>query len=118
MTCPFQRCGGFARVRTIVAAFYDRVLESEIAGPYFEDADMKALMDHQTLLIAEIMGGPAETANRRLKVAHARFRIDQAAFDEVVGLLHQTLVEQELAAEDIDRIIANIEARAPYIVSA
>ncbi len=118
MSCPFQRCGGFARLRTVVAAFYDHVLDSDIAGPYFGDADMTALMHHQTRFIAEVMGGPAETGNQRLRAAHARLRIDRSAFDEVVGLLQQTLIDHELPAEDIDIILANIEARAPYIVSA
>ncbi|MEM1045903.1 MAG: group 1 truncated hemoglobin [Pseudomonadota bacterium] len=118
MSCPFQRCGGFARLRTVVAAFYDRVLDSDIAGPYFEEANMMALMDHQTRFVAEVMGGPAETSNQRLRAAHGRLRIDRAAFDAVVGLLQQTLIDHELAAEDIDIILANVEARAPYIVSA
>jgi hypothetical protein len=55
----FERYGGFAKISKIVSDFYGRVLDSPIMGPYFEESDMKRLIDHQTKFIASIMGGPA-----------------------------------------------------------
>ncbi len=39
----FDRYGGFASVSKIVMAFYDRALDSEFIGEYFENSDMKTL---------------------------------------------------------------------------
>lgn len=57
MATMFDRYGGFTSVSKIVMSFYDKVLDSETVGPYFEDIDMKALIDHQTKFIAQVMGG-------------------------------------------------------------
>jgi truncated hemoglobin YjbI len=52
----FERLGGFARVRLIIAAFYDQVLETESLGAYFARADTRRLIDHQTKFMAQLMG--------------------------------------------------------------
>lgn len=53
----FDKYGGFAAVSKLVMAFYDRILDSDQVGGYFEDIDMKRLIDHQTKFVASIMGG-------------------------------------------------------------
>jgi hemoglobin len=46
-------------------AFYDRVLNSDVIGAYFDDIDMRQLIDHQTKFISQGMGGPATSPGRR-----------------------------------------------------
>jgi truncated hemoglobin YjbI len=58
MATLFDKYGGFAMVSKIVMDFYDRVLESEIAGPFFDGIDMRRQIDHQTKFIAQILGAP------------------------------------------------------------
>jgi hypothetical protein len=41
----FDRYGGFANLSKVVMAFYDKVLDSEIIGDYFEYVDMRRLID-------------------------------------------------------------------------
>jgi len=36
----FDRYGGFAKLSKVVMAFYDKVLDSDVVGDYFEDIDM------------------------------------------------------------------------------
>lgn len=62
-TSVFERCGGFAAVRKVVSAFYDKVLDSPILEPHFENIDMRRLIDYQTKFIASAMGGPAKFAS-------------------------------------------------------
>ena len=45
-TTLFERYGGFAAVSKVVLAFYDRVLDDEQVGPYFDDVDLPKLIDH------------------------------------------------------------------------
>ena len=61
----FERCGGFTTVRKVVAAFYDKVLDSPSLSRHFANVDMRALIDHQTKFITYVMGGPASFAIRR-----------------------------------------------------
>ena len=54
----FEKYGGFAKISRIVAAFYDKVLDSPRLSPFFEGTSMKRQIDHQTKFIASLMGGP------------------------------------------------------------
>jgi hemoglobin len=113
---PFQRHGGFAFASKLVLAFYDRVIESDLTGPYFEGVDMRRLVDHQTRFVAQIMGGPAGHTNEALERAHAHLSIDDAAFDGMAAILEDTLEDFDIGCEDIRAILAEIERRRPWIV--
>ena len=117
MSSMFERYGGFASVSKVVMAFYDKVLDSDIAGPYFEDIDMKALIDHQTKFVAQVMGGPVEYTTDVLRSVHAKHRIDKKAFDEVAMLMRETLEDFEFDPADIKKILDEITRHSPYIVS-
>ena len=114
----FERYGGFATVSKVVMAFYDKVLDSDVIGDYFEDIDMPALSDHQTKFIAMAMGGPASYTNDTLRQVHAGLEIDTTAFNEAVALLQQTLEEFEVQPEDIGVIIEDVRGRGQYIIGA
>ena len=114
----FDRYGGFSSVSKIVMAFYDKVLDSDIIGDYFEHVELPDLIDHQTKFIASVMGGPASYTNEVLQRVHAHLGIDVAAFEEMVTLLRETLEEFELEPHDIDLIVQDIRGRSSYIISA
>jgi len=118
MATMFERYGGFATVSKIVISFYDKVLDSDIVGPYFDDIDMRALIDHQTKFVAQVMGGPVEYTNEVLQSVHAKHNIDVEAFREVSSLLKETLEEFEFAPSDIRQILNEVKMRSPYIVTS
>jgi len=112
----FSRYGGFAKVSRIVSDFYGRAVESKILSPYFEDVDMRALMDHQTKFIASMMGGPASFTNEHLARVHERLNIDDEAFDEMRLTLRETLEDHDMAETDIGVVIGEVTSRKRYIV--
>lgn len=118
MASMFERYGGFANVSKVVMAFYDKMLDSDIAGPYFDHTDMKQLIDHQTKFIAQVMGGPVSYSNEALKGVHQNMEIDREAFDEVARLLQETLEDFDFSSEDVKQIIGDVQGRASYIISA
>ena len=113
----FQRYGGFATISRVVMAVYDKVLDSEVIGPYFENVDMRRLMDHQTKFISSVLGGPASYSNEALRQLHAHLDVTAAAFEEMIALFKDTLEDFEFEAEDIAYIVDDLESRRPYIVS-
>jgi hemoglobin len=113
----FERYGGFAKISRIVSDFYDKVLESPILSPYFQETDMKRQIDHQTKFVASLMGGPASYTNEELERLHARFKIDDRAFSEMASLLRETLEDFGLDDYDVDTIIDGISSRKRFIVS-
>ena len=114
----FERYGGFATISKVVMAFYDKALDPDVIGDYFEEIGMPQLIDHQTKFIAMAMGGPASYTNEMLRQVHASLEIDTPAFNETVSLLQQTLEEFEVQPEDVNVIIEDFRNRAQYIIGA
>jgi hemoglobin len=115
METLYTRFGGPAAVSRLVFAFYDRVLQSRRLAPYFGGIDMRRLIDHQAKFLSSVMGGPASYSDAQLQEVHAHLAIDDAAFDEMVGLLTATLKDFDLPPDDIDRVVADILARRAHI---
>jgi hemoglobin len=113
----FERYGGFAKVRRIVSEFYERVLDSPILRPYFEDMDMRSLVDHQTMFVASLMGGPASYTNEALQRIHARLGVTDQAFMEMVKTFRETLEEFEFDEGDVSTLYRDMLSRKAFIVS-
>lgn len=112
----FERYGGFGKLHKIVMSFYDKVLDSDVMGSFFDGVDMRRLIDHQTKFISQVMGGPATYSNEMLAQIHAHLAIDNEAFDEMHSLLRETLEEFDLEPKDIEYLISEIKARRQWIV--
>jgi len=113
----FDRYGGFASVHKLVFSFYDKMLDSDIVAPYFENTDMARLVDHQTKFVSQVMGGPVTYTNEVLDQVHRRLNIDQKALNEMARLLEETLLEDGVESGDVRKIMADIKSRQPYIVT-
>jgi hemoglobin len=113
----FEKYGGFATVSRVVMDFYDRALDSDQIGGYFDDVDLKRLVDHQTKFVSSLMGGPASFADERLRALHAHLGISDADMDEMKAILSRTLDDHGVAASDVGLVMDAIEARRPLIVT-
>ena len=113
----FDRYGGFAVVHRVVLTFYDKMLDSDIVGPYFDEIDMPALVDHQTKFISQVMGGPASYSNEVLEQVHRNLAINLEAFDEMAALLEATLKEYEFEPADMHEVMSEIRSRRSFIVT-
>ncbi|MCL5777364.1 group 1 truncated hemoglobin [Limibaculum sp. FT325] len=112
----YEKYGGFRTVSRVVMTFYDKALESDQIGDYFEAVDMKRLIDHQTKFISAILGGPASYSDERLRQVHAPLELSHADYDEMAALLAEALAEHGFAPPDIQMVIAEIEARRAPII--
>ena len=116
-TSLFERYGGFSSVSRIVSEFYDKILDSPVTSPYFENTDMKTQIDHQTKFIASLMGGPASYSNEQLERVHALLKIDQASFNEMALLLRETLEDFGVDDSDVAAIDNEIKNRSRFVIS-
>lgn len=113
----YEKYGGFASISKVVMAFYDRLLDSDEVGPFFDNVDMKRLIDHQTKFVASLLGGPAEFSEDRLEQAHKSLGIRGDQFDEMKRLLDETLAEHGFDDADRIAVLGEIEARRGVIVA-
>ncbi|WP_119167361.1 group I truncated hemoglobin [Algihabitans albus] len=113
----FERYGGFAAISKVVMAFYDKVLDSEVIGAFFDEVDMRRLIDHQTKFISQALGGPVCYSDRQLRQLHAHLDIDPNHFDEMARLLRETLLDFDFAPDNIGLVMEGIERRRPYVIT-
>ena len=113
----FERYGGFAKISRVVMSFYDKMTSSPITKKYFDNINMKRLIDHQTKFVSAMMGGPASYTNEHLERVHAQLGITNVAFDEAVDMLEETLEDHNFEDEDIDAVKDEVMSRKNFVVT-
>jgi hemoglobin len=100
----FERVGGEPFFERLVDEFYDGVATDPVLLPlYPEQHDLTGARHRLTLFLVQYWGGPTtysdERGHPRLRMRHMDFRIDAAARDRWLSLMHDAMVEQDLAEE-------------------
>lgn len=114
----FDKYGGFSTVSQIVMTLYDKLLDDDDVGPFFDDVDLPKLIDHQTKFVAALMGGPASFTDGHIERAHAQMVISDAHFDQLKVLVQETLEEFSVAPEDVEVVLGEYESRRSLLVKA
>ncbi|MCA8879277.1 MAG: group 1 truncated hemoglobin [Rhodobacteraceae bacterium] len=111
----FEKYGGFSTVSRIVLRLYDKLLDDDDIGPFFDDVDLPKLIDHQTKFVSYLMGGPASFTDAHIERAHHHLIIEDAHFDRLKELVSETLEEFSVDDADIEAIVGEFEARRPLL---
>ncbi len=112
----FEKYGGFSFVSKIVLDLYDRLLDDDDIGPFFDDIEMARIVDHQTKFISSLMGGPASYTDDQIEKMHARVSVTHAHFDRLQDILRETLADHGIERADVDAIAALFEDRRGRVV--
>jgi len=112
----FEKYGGFAKVSKIVLALYDRVLEDDDLGPFFDNVDMTRIVDHQTKFISSLLGGPVTFTDEQIHRMHKHLAISPEHFERLKEILAETLGDHGMSAEDIKVVVQAFEQRRNLVV--
>ena len=112
----FDKYGGFSAVSKIVLSLYDRLLEDDDVGPFFDDVDLPKLIDHQTKFVSSLMGGPASFSDDHIVRAHRQMEIGNHHFDRLKEILTGVLSDYHVEGADIDTIVGAFEARRALLI--
>ncbi|MEL7258101.1 MAG: group 1 truncated hemoglobin [Pseudomonadota bacterium] len=112
----FDKYGGFSTVSKIVLTLYDRLLEDDDVGPFFDDVDLSRLIDHQTKFVSSLMGGPASFTDDHIERAHRGMQIEDHQFDRLKEIVEQVLSDFEVEETDIGTIVGAFEARRDILI--
>ena len=114
----YEKIGGGRAVSAVVGDFYDRVLADPALAPFFEDADMGPLRRHQTLLVSQVLGGPALYEGRELAEAHNGLDIGRGDFQAVVMHLVEALAYAGVPEDIVGRVVSALAAHEKDVVTA
>ncbi|MEM8537667.1 MAG: group 1 truncated hemoglobin [Pseudomonadota bacterium] len=112
----FDKYGGFSTVSRIVLTLYDRLLDDDDVGPFFDDVDLPSIIDHQTKFVSSLMGGPASFTDEHIEAAHRHLTINAHHFDRLQALITEVLTEFDVEPADIDTVVGAFEARRGLMV--
>ena len=86
--------------RRLVGAFYRRVRTDDLLAPLYPEADFAGAEERLRDFLVGRFGGPMRYVERRghprLRMRHARFKVDRAARDRWVSLMEAALAETKL----------------------
>jgi hemoglobin len=91
MTTHYERVGGEAAVRMVVASLYDRLFTDPIVGFLFEGKDKQHIVREQVDFTCAFLGGPQRYRGRPLPEVHANLPLLPGHFDRRHQLLAQAL---------------------------
>lgn len=113
----FDKYGGVTTVRRIVKDFYERVVAKPTLRRYFDSFDATRLVQHQAELVAYAMGKPApDFSPQRLKDTHHGHGITLSAYEEVINILRQVLLDANVEGRDIAAIIHRMDLQRHGVV--
>lgn len=112
----YKKYGGFSKISRIVLALYDRILDDDTIGPFFDEVDMNRIVDHQTKFISSLLGGPASYTDDQIQKMHSHLAIGPEEFEALVGILREVLAEHDFEEEDIETVILAFSGRRNLVV--
>ncbi len=112
----YKKYGGFSKISRVVLTLYDRILDDDTIGPYFDEVDMNRIVDHQTKFISSLLGGPASYTDEQIQKMHSHLSIGPEEFEALVEILRDVLAEHDFEEEDIETIVAAFGGRRDLVV--
>lgn len=106
----YARLGERDGIRAVVDDFYDRLLDDDDLGPFFEDADVSRLRRTQTDFLCEAAGGPETYDAEPVREAHIDVPFRPGHIERALELLRESLAAFDVPDEDAELVVDAIAA--------
>jgi hemoglobin len=104
----YEKLGGQARVRDLLADFYRRVLDDPELAPFFEGVAIPHLIDRQNELFSTMLNGPMQYGGRSLAAVHHGRGITRQHFSRFCERMLDTLLEAGVERADADSVVVQM----------
>jgi hemoglobin len=111
----FQKYGGFSSISKIVLSLYDRLLDDDDVGPFFDEVEMNRIVDHQTKFVSSLLGGPASYTDDQIQKMHSHLTILDDHFDTLKDILKETLLDHGVEEQDVATVLDAFEQRRALV---
>jgi truncated hemoglobin YjbI len=110
----YDRLGGDQAMDIAVDLFHRKLLEDDLVGRFFDDADMAARRLKQKSFLAMAFGGPYQYSGVELV---SKMGLEARHFDRVSAILKETLEELKIGDPEIEEVMQVIEATREAILN-
>ena len=114
----YERLGGHDGIRAVVDDFYDRLVDDEAIGPFFQGSDMELLRRTQTDFLCEAAGGPETYDAAPIREAHLHVPFTPEHIQRAVELLEESLNAFDVPEEDADKVVEAVAAYEADLLAA
>lgn len=96
---PFDKIGE-AKLRAVLADFYDRIFADVMIGFMFQGKDKRHLVDREYEMTAKMLGAPNVTyTGRPMRTAHGAHTIFGGHFERRLQILRETMADHDVDPE-------------------
>lgn len=114
----FDKYGGVPMATEMVRKLTERWLANPVLRHYFSGMEKEALFRHQIAVVAYVMGKPvAPYDTAAMRAAHLPLNITTSAYEEMVVLLRQVLLEMKIEGPDMSTILATLDRQHHHLVN-
>lgn len=106
----YERLGEREGIRAVVDDFYDRLIEDEFLGPFFDGANMDKLRRTQTDFLCEAAGGPETYDAEPVREAHLHISFEPVHIERAVTHLYETLDAYDVPDKDAEKVVQAVAA--------
>jgi len=111
MSSLFDRLGGEAGLVHLLDLFYQRLLNDDYLGEYFQGVSIERLKAGQTTFLRMAFGDPGvEYAGPKLHIAHRDQMVTELAFDQFIDMFVETAGELGADAASQEEVRAALQA--------
>lgn len=108
--------------KKLVDGFYERVAEDDLLRPMYPSGDLEPAARRLQLFLEQYFGGPTTYSQKRghprLRIRHARFKVDQAARDRWAAFMLAALDDAQFPSE-VDEIMRTyFEQAATFLINS
>ncbi|WP_427963647.1 group I truncated hemoglobin [Altererythrobacter sp.] len=114
----FEKYGGFSSVSKIVLDLYERLMDDDDIGPFFDEVEFAKIVDHQTKFVSSLMGGPVSYTDTQIEKTHRHLPISAHHFARLAEILTQTLSDHGISEEDAQTIVGEFAQRRNLVVNS
>ncbi len=113
----FDKYGGVPSLQRLVRDLHRRLVSRPMFTRYFEGLDSRSMAEHQVEMMAYAFGKPAKIYNfDQLAVAHHNLGISLDAYEDMIRILRQVLLDAKIEGADIVTIINTLDQHRHRIV--
>ena len=114
----YDRIGGAAAIKNMVATFYTKVIADPALRPFFDHVPLNKLRRMQVEFFSAALDGPIRYTGRPVIHAHHGLNITRQHFQAFVEHLFETLARYPLSEDDRYAIISRINTYADDIIGS